>query len=197
FPTRRSSDLADVTFPILNAAALVDNGGGVSLVATDRYRLVDVDVTETAVGALERTVIVPRPLVMVAKSQPVKARVSLNVDTFERDSARPWIDCVDFRAWAREVEDDYPKVLSLFPRDPGEGRVTVADVKAAVREAKALGKLAERNAPVRVTVGDGVTLGVGSDGQEYTATIPATGGGEAWVAGFNPKFFADALTIGA
>lgn len=188
---------ADDTVPILNAAALVDNGGGVSLVATDRYRLVDVDVTETAVGALDRSVVVPRPLLMVAKSQPVKTRVSLNVDTFERDRAHPWIDCGDFRAWASEVVGDYPKVLNLFPRDPGEVRVTVHDSKIAAREAKALGKLAEWNTPIRVTVGDSVTLRVGSAEQEYAATIPATGGGEAWASGFNPKFFADALTFGA
>lgn len=188
---------ADDFVPILNAAALVDNGGGVSLVATDRYRLVDVDVTDTVAGSLERSVIVPRALLMVAKSQPARVRVSLSVDTFEQDAAHPWIDCGDFRAWACEAVGDYPKVLNLFPKDAGEVRVTVHDSKVAAREAKALGKLAERNTPVRVTVGDGVTLAVGSDGQEYAATIPATGGGEEWAAGFNPKFFADALTIGA
>lgn len=188
---------ADDTVPILNAAALVENGGGVSLAATDRYRLTDVDVTDTVAGTLERSVIIPRSLVMVAKSQPVRSVVSLNVDTFERDAARPWIDCGDFRAWACEVVGDYPKVLGLFPKDPGEVRATVHDTKVAAREAKALGKLAERNTPIRVTVGDSVALAVGNDGQEYAAAIPATGGGEEWAVGFNPKYFADALTIGA
>src|SRR5690606_16791003 len=148
---------ADDAFPILNAAALVPNdAGGVSLVSTDRYRLTAVDFDGE--GAIDAPVIVPRVLVMVAKSQPVRARVSLTAGTREGGRAYARVECDGFTAWSDTVDDDYPRVLRLFPSDLPE-RYTVADAKRAAAAVKDIGKHVERNCPVRVAVsGDGMNV---------------------------------------
>lgn len=187
-----ASTSADDTVPILNAAALVPNGGGVSLVSTDRYRLTAVDFD----GAVDAPVIVPRVLVMVAKSQPVRARVSLTAGTREGGRAYAAVAGDGFTAWADTVEGNYPKVLSLFPSDLPE-RYTVGDAKRAAAAVKDIGKRVKRNSPVRVSVTDsGVSVAESAD-EDFVATIPAiVGDAQDFTTGFNPKFLADILTNG-
>lgn len=189
-----ASTSADDTVPILNAAALVPNGGGVSLVSTDRYRLTAVDVDGH--GAIDAPVIVPRVLVMVAKSQPVRARVSLTAGTRGDGRAYAAVAGDGFTAWADTVEGDYPRVLLLFPDGLPE-RYTVADAKRAAAAVKDIGKRVERNSPVRVAVGDsGVSVAESAD-ENFVATIPATvDDAPDFTTGFNPKFLADILTNG-
>ena len=189
-----ASTSADDTVPTLNAAALVPNSGGVSLVSTDRYRLTAVDFDGD--GAIDAPVIVPRVLVMVAKSQPARARVSLTAGTREGGRAYARVECDGFTAWADTVDGDYPKVLSLFPNDLPE-RYTVADAKRAAAAVKDIGKRVERNSPVRVAVsGDGVRVAESAD-EKFVATIPAiVDDAPDFTTGFNPKFLADSLTVG-
>ena len=189
-----ASTSADDTVPILNAAALVPNGGGVSLVSTDRYRLTAVDVDGH--GAIDAPVIVPRVLVMVAKSQPVRARVSLTAGTREGGRGYARVECDGFTAWADTVEGDYPRVLLLFPDDLPE-RYTVADAKRAAAAVKDIGKRVEWNSPVRVSVDDsGVSVAESAD-EKFVATIPAiVDDAPDFTTGFNPKFLADILTNG-
>ena len=189
-----ASTSADDTVPILNAAALVPNGGGVSLVSTDRYRLTAVDVDGH--GAIDAPVIVPRVLVMVAKSQPVRARVSLTAGTRGDGRAYAAVAGDGFTAWADTVEGDYPRVLLLFPDGLPE-RYTVADAKRAAAAVKDIGKRVERNSPVRVAVGDsGVSVAESAD-ENFVATIHATvDDAPDFTTGFNPKFLADILTNG-
>ena len=189
-----ASTSADDTVPILNAAALVPNGGGVSLVSTDRYRLTAVDFDGE--GAIDAPVIVPRVLVMVAKSQPARARVSLTAGAREDGRAYARVECDGFTAWADTVEGNYPKVLSLFPNDLPE-RYTVAEGKSAAAAVKDIGKRVERNCPARVSVSDsGVSVAESAD-ERFVATIPAiVDDAPDFTTGFNPKFLADSLTIG-
>ena len=189
-----ASTSADDTVPILNAAALVPNGGGVSLVSTDRYRLTAVDVDGH--GEIDAPVIVPRALVMVAKSQPVRARVSLTAGTREDGRAYARVECDGFTAWADAVDGDYPRVLLLFPNDL-PARYTVGDAKRAAAAVKDIGKHVERNCPVRVSVsGDGVSVAESAN-ERFVATIPAiVDDAPDFTTGFNPKFLADILTIG-
>lgn len=189
-----ASTSADDTVPILNAAALVPNGGGVSLVSTDRYRLTAVDFNDA--GVIDTPVIVPRVLVMVAKSQPARARVSLTAGTREGGRGYARVECDGFTAWADTVDGDYPKVLSLFPNALPE-RYTVADAKRAAAAVKDIGKRVERNCPVRVAVsGDGVSVAESAD-EKFVATIPAiVDDAPDFTTGFNPVFLADILTNG-
>ena len=189
-----ASTSADDTVPILNAAALVPNGGGVSLVSTDRYRLTAVDLDGH--GAIDAPVIVPRVLVMVAKSQPARARVSLTAGTREDGRAYARVECDGFTAWADTVEGDYPRVLLLFPDGLPE-RYTIAEGKSAAAAVKDIGKRVERNSPVRVSVsGDDVRVAE-SASESFVATIPAiVGDAPDFTTGFNPKFLADILTNG-
>lgn len=189
-----ASTSADDTVPILNAAALVPNGGGVSLVSTDRYRLTAVDVDGH--GAIDAPVIVPRALVMVAKSQPARARVSLTAGVREDGRAYAAVAGDGFTAWSDTMEGDYPKVLSLFPND-APARYTVVDAKRAAAAVKDIGKRVERNCPVRVAVTDsGVSVAESAD-EKFVATIPAiVDDAPDFTTGFNPKFLADILTNG-
>lgn len=189
-----ASTSADDTVPILNAAALVPNGGGVALVSTDRYRLTAVDVDGH--GAIDAPVIVPRALVMIAKSQPARARVSLTAGTREDGRAYAAVAGDGFTAWADTVDGDYPKVLSLFPGDL-PGRYTITDAKRAAAAVKDIGKRVERNGPVRVAVsGDDVSVAESAD-ERFVATIPAiVDDAPDFTTGFNPKFLADILTNG-
>ena len=189
-----ASTSADDTVPILNAAALVPNGGGVSLVSTDRYRLTAVDFNDA--GAIDAPVIVPRVLVMVAKSQPARARVSLTAGTREDGRAYAAVAGDGFTAWADTVEGNYPKVLLLFPGGL-PARYTVADAKRAAAAVKDIGKRVERNCPVRVAVSDsGVSVAESAD-ERFVATIPAiVDDAPDFTTRFNPKFLAEALTVG-
>ena len=189
-----ASTSADDTVPILNAAALVPNGGGVSLVSTDRYRLTAVDFDDA--GAIDAPVIVPRVLVMVAKSQPVRTRVSLTAGAREGGRGYARVECDGFTAWADTVDGDYPRVLLLFPNALPE-RYTVADARRAAAAVKDIGKRVERNCPVRVSVSDsGVSVAESAD-QRFVATIPAiVDDAPDFTTGFNPKFLADILTNG-
>ena len=190
-----ASTSADDTVPILNAAALIPNsGGGVSLVSTDRYRLTAVDFDDA--GPLDAPVIVPRVLVMVAKSQPVRARVSLTAGAREGGRAYARVECDGFTAWSDTVEGNYPKVLSLFPNGLPV-RYTVADAKRAAAAVKDIGKRVERNCPARVSVSDsGVSVAESAD-ERFVATIPAiVDDAPDFTTGFNPKFLADILTNG-
>ena len=190
-----ASTSADDTVPILNAAALVPNsGGGVSLVSTDRYRLTAVDFDDA--GPLDAPVIVPRVLVMVAKSQPARARVSLTAGTREDGRAYARVECDGFTVWSDTVDGDYPKVLLLFPSDLPE-RYTVADAKRAAAAVKDIGKRVERNCPARVSVSDSGVSVAESASERFVATIPAiVDDAPDFTTGFNPKFLADSLTIG-
>lgn len=188
-----ASTSADDTVPILNAAALVPNGGGgVSLVSTDRYRLTAVDFD----GAIDAPVIVPRVLVMVAKSQPARVRVSLTAGAREDGRAYAAVAGDGFTAWADTVEGDYPNVLRLFPNDP-LARYTIVEGKSAAATVKDIGKRVEWNCPVRVSVDDsGVSVAESAD-EKFVATIPATvDDAPDFTTGFNPKFLADILTNG-
>ena len=190
-----ASTSADDTVPILNAAALVPNsGGGVSLVSTDRYRLTAVDFDGE--GPIDAPVIVPRALVMVAKSQPARARASLTAGTRGDGRAYAAVAGDGFTAWSDTVEGDYPRVLLLFPNDLPV-RYTVADGKRAAAAVKDIGKRVERNCPARVSVSDsGVSVAESAD-ERFVATIPAiVDDAPDFTTGFNPKFLADSLTIG-
>lgn len=189
-----ASTSADDTVPILTAAALVPNGGGVSLVSTDRYRLTAVDLD--GYGAIDAPVIVPRVLVMVAKSQPARARVSLTAGTREDGRAYARVECDGFTAWMDAVEGDYPRVLLLFPDGLPE-RYTITDAKRAAAAVKDIGKRVERNCPVHVSVsGDDVRVAE-SASESFVATIPAiVDDAPDFTTGFNPKFLADSLTVG-
>ena len=188
-----ASTSADDTVPILNAAALVPNdGGGVALVSTDRYRLTAVEFD----GAIDAPVVVPRALVMVAKSQPVRARVSLTVGARESGRAYARVECDGFTAWADTVEGNYPKVLLLFPNYLPE-RYTIVEGKSAAAAVKDIGKRVERNCPARVSVSDsGVSVAESAD-ERFVATIPAiVDDAPDFTTRFNPKFLAEALTVG-
>ena len=188
-----ASTSADDTVPILNAAALIPNsGGGVSLVSTDRYRLTAVDLD----GAIDAPVVVPRVLVMVAKSQPARARVSLTAGTREGGRAYAAVAGDGFTAWADTVEGNYPKVLLLFPNYLPE-RYTIVEGKSAAAAVKDIGKRVERNCPARVSVSDsGVSVAESAD-ERFVATIPAiVDDAPDFTTRFNPKFLAEALTVG-
>ena len=190
-----ASTSADDTVPILNAAALVPNdGGGVSLVSTDRYRLTAIDFDDA--GPIDAPVIVPRVLVMVAKSQPVRTRVSLTAGTREDGRAYARVECDGFTAWADTVEGDYPNVLRLFPRYDSAA-YTIAEGRGAAAAVKEIGKRVERNCPVRVSVDDaGVSVAESAE-ERFTATIPATvDDAPDFTTGFNPKLLAEVLAAG-
>lgn len=190
-----ASTSADDMVPVLNAAALVSNdGGGVSLVSTDRYRLTAIDFDDA--GPIDAPVIVPRVLVMVAKSQPVRARVSLTAGAREGGRGYARVECDGFTAWADTVDGNYPKVLSLFPSGLPV-RYTVADAKRAAAAVKDIGKRVEWNSPVRVSVsGDDVRVAE-SASENFVATIPAiVDDAPDFTTGFNPKFLADILANG-
>ena len=190
-----ASTSADDTVPILNAAALVPNdGGGVSLVSTDRYRLTAIDFDDA--GPIDAPVVVPRALVMVAKSQPARARVSLTAGTREDGRAYARVECDGFTVWADTVEGDYPNVLRLFPRYDSAA-YTIAEGRGAAAAVKEIGKRVERNCPVLVAVnGGGVRVSESAEAR-FGADLPTiVDDAPDFITGFNPKFLAEVLAAG-
>lgn len=194
-----ASTSADDTVPIMQATAVLrDSEGALHVASTDRYRLTAVNVSDRATVSegFDKSALVSRPVVATAKALPVKSAATLVAGENVNGRGVAGFTSDLFDMFAIEIEGDYPKVLSLFPKDTRE-RFTVSDAKGAAATVKSMSKHIRRNNPIRVDLTDGgVSLRGGSSDDDYCATVPVRAevvDAEDHRTGFNTKFFADAL----
>ena len=190
----------DDMLPVLTGVRVELDGESISMLATDRFRLSQRDLT-WAPGApdIDAAALVPaRVLADTAKALTGGSEISIALSSsgtgegiigFE-GSAGGGVR----RTTTRLLDGDFPKVRSLFPSE----HVTVARVDRSdlVDSVKRVSLVAERNTAVQLAFGEGVlTLDAGS-GEEAMASesLEAHVDGEDITTGFNPGYLLDGLT---
>lgn len=190
----------DDMLPVLTGVRIEIDGSGISLLATDRFRLShrelgwDPRTPDEAVAAL----VPAKVLGDTAKSLTAGSEVTIalaaggsgeGIIGFEGAAAGGVR-----RTTTRLLDGEFPKVRSLFPAE----HLTVAKVEKAalVESVKRVALVAERNTAVQLAFSDGVlTLDAGSgDEAQASESIEATIDGDDITTGFNPQFLLDGLT---
>jgi DNA polymerase III subunit beta len=189
----------DDMLPVLTGVRIEVEGSTMSLLATDRFRLSQRELTWNPRTPDEsRTALVPaKVLGETAKSLTGGSELSIALTYgstgegligFEGEAAGG-----SRRTTTRLLDGEFPKVRSLFPSE----HLTTARVDKAhlVESLKRVALVAERNAAVQLAFADQVlTLDAGS-GEEAQASesLHAQIDGEAITTGFNPQFLLDGL----
>lgn len=179
----------DEARPILTGVQLEITREGITMAATDSYRLSVRELTATAPG--EAKAVVPeRALSEVgrAASADDKGDVTLTVD----ESQVAFV-VGSLRLTSRLIEGDFPNYRSLLP-EGYENRLTMSR-QQLIEAVRRVGLLARDNAPVRFEFNElGVRLTSQSPdlGQSVEAIEAHYEGSELTVA-FNPNYLADGL----
>jgi len=190
----------DDMLPVLTGVRIEIEGDTISLLATDRFRLSQRELSwnprtpDESLAAL----VPAKVLADTAKSLTAGSEVSIalaasgsgeGIIGFEGTVAGGVR-----RTTTRLLDGEFPKVRSLFPTE----HQTVATVAKAelIESVKRVSLVAERNTAVQLAFSDNVlTLDAGS-GEEAQASesIEAAIDGEDITTGFNPQFLLDGLT---
>jgi DNA polymerase III subunit beta len=190
----------DDMLPVLTGVRLEIDGGTISLLATDRFRLAQRELTwnpntpDESIAAL----VPARVLADTAKSLTAGAEVTI---ALAHGGAGEGI--IGFeghapggvrRTTTRLLDGEFPKVRSLFPAE--HATTAMVDKASLVESVKRVALVAERNTAVQLAFSDGVlTLDAGSgDEAQASESIEATIEGEDITTGFNPQFLLDGLT---
>jgi DNA polymerase-3 subunit beta len=190
----------DDMLPVLTGVRLELEGETITMLATDRFRLSQRELTwDPSATDVSAAALVPaRVLADTAKSLTGGTEITLALST----SGTGGEGIIGFegtygggvrRTTTRLLDGDFPKVRSLFPSE----HLTVArvDKDTLVDSVKRVALVAERNSAVQLAFADNVlTLDAGS-GEEAMASesIEAVVHGDDITTGFNPQFLLDGL----
>jgi DNA polymerase-3 subunit beta len=190
----------DDMLPVLTGVRIEIDGSTITMLATDRFRLSQRELTwEPRSPDESLAALVPaRVLGDTAKSLTAGSEVTIALSSSGTGEGLIGFEGTGpggvRRTTTRLLDGEFPKVRSLFPSE----RLTVAKVdKAALIESvKRVSLVAERNAAVQLAFSEGVlTLDAGSgDEAQASESIEAIIDGEALTTGFNPQFLLDGLT---
>ncbi len=180
----------DEARPVLTGVLLEVSREGVTLVATDSYRLAVRDLVATSAG--EAKAIVPER----ALSEAGRA-----AQTIEKGEVEAFVDDsqVSFQTGAltltsRLIEGEFPNYRQLLP-ERYESRLTVSR-QQLIDAVRRVGLLARENSPVRLEFNAlGVKLSSSSpDVGQAVEAVEARYEGEDVTAAFNPGYLADGLS---
>ncbi len=194
----------DDMLPVLTGVRLELDGDRIAMLATDRFRLSQRELTwSPSAPDIDAAALVPaKVLADTAKALAGGTEISIALSSpgagggagegiigFE-GSAGGGVR----RTTTRLLDGEFPKVRSLFPSE----HLTVArvDKAALVDSVKRVSLVAERNTAVQLAFSDGVlTLDAGS-GEEAMASesLEAAVNGDDITTGFNPAYLLDGLT---
>jgi DNA polymerase III subunit beta len=179
----------DEARPILTGVQLEISREGITMAATDSYRLSVRELTATA-GGEAKAVVPERALAEAgrAASADEKAEVELTLD-----ESQVSFSIGTLRLTSRLIEGEFPNFRQLLP-EGYENRLTMSR-QALIEAVKRVGLLARDNAPVRLEFNQlGVRLTSQSPdlGQSVEAVEASYEGAEITVA-FNPNYLADGL----
>ncbi|MGH2723588.1 MAG: DNA polymerase III subunit beta [Actinomycetota bacterium] len=179
----------DEARPVLTGVLLEANREGLTIVATDSYRLAVRELSATGGG--EATALVPeRAISEAGRAAAGEEKAEVEIILGEAQAA---FRVGPLRLTSRLIDEQFPNYRQLLP-EPGGNRLTAArqDLLEAVRR---VGLLARESSPVRLELN---ALGV-----RLTSSSPDLGGaveaveanyeGEDLTAAFNPAFLGDGL----
>jgi DNA polymerase-3 subunit beta len=190
----------DDTMPVFTGVRMEVEGSTISLLATDRYRLA-IRELEWEPNAPQLSAAVLIPARVLADTARAMTGTSIALSLADADSG----GIVGYegevsgglrQTTTRLLDGAFPKVRNLMP-DPAAIATRVrVDTAVLVQAVKRVALVAERNAPVRLTIAEGsVTLDAGN-GEEAQASesIEAQLTGEPVTVGFNPTYLLDGLS---
>ncbi len=194
----------DDMLPVLTGVRLELEGDSIAMLATDRFRLSQRELTwSPSAPDIDAAALVPaKVLADTAKALVGGSEISIALSTPSAGGGAGE-GIIGFegtagggirRTTTRLLDGDFPKVRSLFPSQ----HLTVArvDKAALVDSVKRVSLVAERNTAVQLAFSDNVlTLDAGS-GEEAMASesLEANVTGEDITTGFNPAYLLDGLT---
>lgn len=185
------------TLPILTGVRVEIDGEKITLLATDRYRLAQREITwSPATTDADHVCLIPaRTLSETAKSLGASATVDLAFGDATRRDGLVGFEAGRRRTTTRLLDGEYPKVTSIFPSSVDT--VAVVDTQALIEAVRRVALVAERNTPVRLRFTDGqvaIEAGTGDDAQGSEAVEATVQGPEIEIA-FNPTFLLDGLGV--
>ncbi|HEX2030683.1 MAG TPA: DNA polymerase III subunit beta [Actinomycetota bacterium] len=179
----------DEARPVLTGVLLEANREGLTLVATDSYRLAVRELAATGEG--EATALVPeRALTEAARAAAGEEKGQVQLVLGDAQAA---FRAGPLRLTSRLIDEQFPNYRQLLP-EPGANRL-VASRQELLEAVRRVGLLARESSPVRLELN---ALGV-----RLTSSSPDLGGaveaveasyeGEELTAAFNPAYLGDGL----
>ena len=190
----------DDMLPVLTGVRIEIDGPTMSLLATDRFRLSQRELTWQPHTPDESLAALVPAKVLAETARSLTAGSQVTIALAAGGSGEGIIGFEGAapggtrRTTTRLLDGEFPKVRSLFPAE--HQTVATLDRAALVESVKRVALVAERNTAVQLAFADGVlTLDAGSgDEAQASESIEATVQGEALTTGFNPQFLLDGLT---
>lgn len=185
----------DDTLPVLTGVRVEIEGDGITLAATDRYRLAVRTLSwKPELPELSAVALVPaRTLADTAKALPAGDDVKVALASGTHGEGLMGVESAGRRTTTRLLEGEFPKYRSLLPSESSSvARVDTASFAEAVRR---VALVADRNMPVRLAFGDGqcvLEAGSGDEAQASEAVDAELEGGDITIA-FNPAYLLDGL----
>lgn len=178
----------DDTLPILTSIKVSTEGNRMTLISTDRYRIVE-RVIDWAPAADVDHAFLLKAKWLVDATKGTAGDIDLLADT----GGTFGIKSGNRSITTNQVDGDYPKVGGLFP-DHTATTVEVGTAELA-DAAERVGLAAERNTPLRFTITDGTIDLDAGNGDEATGrdSIDCRLDGEPLVTAFNPMYVAEML----
>ncbi|WP_298889888.1 DNA polymerase III subunit beta [uncultured Serinicoccus sp.] len=185
------------TLPILTGVRVQIDGERITMLATDRYRLAQRELTWSPGSPdADHVCLIPaRTLSETAKSLGASAAVELSLGAAGRGDGLVGFEAGRRRTTTRLLDGEYPKVTSIFPSSVDS--VAVVDTQSFIEAVRRVALVAERNTPVRLRFTDGqlaIEAGTGDDAQGSEAVEATLEGPELEIA-FNPQFLLDGLGV--
>jgi DNA polymerase III subunit beta len=185
----------DDTLPVLTGVRLEIEGERITMAATDRYRLAVRDLAWTPEqSGLSAVALVPaRTLSDTAKALATADKVTVALAGATGGEGLVGFEGGGRRTTSRLLDGEFPKYKSLLPSESAS--VATVETASLVESVRRVALVAERNTPIRLTLGDGMaTLEAGSsDEAQASESIEAGIEGEALTIGFNPQYLLDGL----
>ena len=179
----------DEARPVLTGVLLEANREGLTLAATDSYRLAVREVQATGEG--EATVLVPeRALSEAGRAAGGEEKGEAEIILGDSQAA---FRVGSLRLTSRLIDEQFPNYRQLIP-EPGENRLE-APRQELLEAVRRVGLLARESSPIRLELNAlGVRLTSSSpDLGGAVEVLEATYQGEELTAAFNPNYLADGL----
>lgn len=185
------------TLPILTGVRVEVDGDKVTLLATDRYRLAQRELTwnPASSDAAYVSLIPARTLSDTAKALGAGGSVDLAFGSAAGGDGLVGFEAGQRRTTSRVLDGEYPKVAAIFPTTVDT--VAVVETAALIESVKRVALVAERNTPVRLRFTENVLAIEAGQGEEAQASeaLEATLTGPEIETAFNPQFLLDGLQV--
>jgi DNA polymerase-3 subunit beta len=180
----------DEARPVLTGVLLETNREGLTMAATDSYRLAVRELRATGEGEA-RALVPERAISEAGRAAGSKEKGGVEVVIGEAQAA---FRVGTLRMTSRLIEGEFPNYRQLLP-EPGENRLAVARVEL-LEAVRRVGLLARESSPVRLELN---ALGVRLTSQSpdlgnAVEAVEATYEGQEITVAFNPAYLGDGLS---